>query len=182
LLSIAKTELEQRVLELCERVLQDFRIVDLDLHITGRSLVRVFIDPIAPDSAAPSSTSPLSTSPRSTSIEDCVTASRLLGPILDAENLIPGGYDLEVSSPGLDRRLRIDSDFEQCIGKPVKVKLVESLDDEEGLNARTLNYSGILSQVAPDSRPTLILKVNAASEVEIPFRKIKKANLVWPKN
>jgi ribosome maturation factor RimP len=48
--------------------------------------------------------------------------SRLVDPILDAEDFIDGNYVLEVSSPGFDRPLRRPQDFERFIGEPVVVK------------------------------------------------------------
>jgi ribosome maturation factor RimP len=55
-------------------------------------------------------------------LDDCQTVSRLVDPILDAEDFIDGNYVLEVSSPGFDRPLRRPQDFERFIGEPVVVK------------------------------------------------------------
>lgn len=52
-------------------------------------------------------------------IDDCQRASRELGDVLDASSLIEVGYDLEVSSPGLDRQLRKERELRWAIGKPV---------------------------------------------------------------
>jgi ribosome maturation factor RimP len=55
-------------------------------------------------------------------IEDCQQVSRLVEPILDVEDFIEPAYDLEVSSPGLERPLRKPSDFERFAGQRAKVK------------------------------------------------------------
>lgn len=52
-------------------------------------------------------------------IGDCEQASRELGDVLDASGVMSGGYDLEVSSPGLDRQLRTDREYRWAIGKRV---------------------------------------------------------------
>jgi ribosome maturation factor RimP len=58
--------------------------------------------------------------PGGVGIDDCQRASRELGDVLDASALIEGGYDLEVSSPGLDRQLRKDREFRWALGKHVQ--------------------------------------------------------------
>ncbi len=60
-------------------------------------------------------------------IEDCAIISRRLSPLLDVNDPVPGGYDLEVSSPGMDRPLVRPSDFEDWAGFEVKVELRELL-------------------------------------------------------
>src|SRR2546423_5174283 len=58
--------------------------------------------------------------PGGVGIEDCRLASREIGDVLDASALIEEGYDLEVSSPGLDRQLRKDREFRWALGKRVQ--------------------------------------------------------------
>jgi len=55
-------------------------------------------------------------------IEDCERVSRVAGPLLDHSNLIDGPYDLEVSSPGAERPLRTNRDYERFNGKRVNVR------------------------------------------------------------
>src|ERR1700757_1947012 len=55
-------------------------------------------------------------------IADCERASKVIGPLLDNANLIPGPYDLEVSSPGAERPLRRKEDYERFNGKRVNVR------------------------------------------------------------
>ena len=56
------------------------------------------------------------------SIADCERVSKIVGPLLDNANLIPGPYDLEVSSPGAERPLRGQADYERFNGKRVNVR------------------------------------------------------------
>ena len=57
-------------------------------------------------------------------VDDCEAVSRQVSAVLDVEDLIPGAYTLEVSSPGLDRPLRKQADFVRFAGKQVKLELV----------------------------------------------------------
>ncbi|HRK06624.1 MAG TPA: ribosome maturation factor RimP [Pseudobdellovibrionaceae bacterium] len=62
------------------------------------------------------------------SIDDCANVSRGLNLILDVEDLIPGGaYQLEVSSPGIERALRTPRHYQRAVGSRVQVKCFETL-------------------------------------------------------
>ncbi len=61
-------------------------------------------------------------------IDDCALISRRLSPVLDAHDPMPGGYNLEVSSPGIDRPLVRPRDFEIWAGYEAKVELKELVD------------------------------------------------------
>ncbi len=69
-------------------------------------------------------------------LDDCVKASKVIEPILDNENE-DGSYLLEVSSPGLNRKLITREHFDRFIGKTVKIKLKEKIDNRK-------NYKGEL--------------------------------------
>ena len=62
------------------------------------------------------------------SIDDCEAISRQLSPLLDAADVMPGAYNLEISSPGIDRPLVRPSDFEDWAGHQAKIELTELLD------------------------------------------------------
>jgi ribosome maturation factor RimP len=62
------------------------------------------------------------------SVDDCALISRRISPLLDAHDPIPGGYTLEVSSPGIDRPLVRPSDFEDWTGFEAKIELKELVD------------------------------------------------------
>lgn len=62
-------------------------------------------------------------------LEDCVDVSRDLSVVLDAEDLIPHHYNLEVSSPGLDRPLRTMAEIRRFAGELAKVKLKQPAED-----------------------------------------------------
>ena len=73
-------------------------------------------------------------------IEDCVEISRHLSPLLDAHDPIAGKYNLEVSSPGIDRPLVRPSDFEDWAGYEAKVELSELLDGRKRFRGTIEGY------------------------------------------
>lgn len=83
-----------------------YELADLEVA-TG--LVRLYIDKPADETGI--------------GLEDCETVSRQVSALLDVEDPIPGDYNLEVSSPGLNRRLVKPEHFERFAGSRVKVKL-----------------------------------------------------------
>lgn len=62
------------------------------------------------------------------SLDDLTRVSRQLGDILDANDVVPGSYTLEMSSPGINRRLRLPEHFSRYIGEKVRVKLTSPQD------------------------------------------------------
>lgn len=95
-----------RVEETVLPVLRDhgLELVDLDWRPTRpRGVLRLFVD-----------------KPGGVGIQDCERVSRELGDVLDAAALMADPYDLEVSSPGLDRLLRKEREFHWALGKPVR--------------------------------------------------------------
>ena len=76
-------------------------------------------------------------------IDDCVLVTRALNEKLDADDFIEDAYILEVSSPGLTRKLKKDKEFEKSIGKLIRVKLYKA---EEG----SKEHIGRLKEFAPD--------------------------------
>lgn len=72
-------------------------------------------------------------------VEDCVTITRELNPILDEKDPIEPAYMLEVSSPGLDRVLKREKDFEKFKGEMVDVKVYEAIDKKKHFIAKLIS-------------------------------------------
>ncbi|MDX1406097.1 MAG: ribosome maturation factor RimP [Woeseiaceae bacterium] len=84
-----------------------YELSDLELKLGGRDgVVRVFID-----------------KPEGVDLTDCELVSKQLSAVLDVEDPLPGHYTLEVSSPGLDRKLTKPEHFQRYVGETVRVKL-----------------------------------------------------------
>ena len=104
---------------------------------------------------------------RGVDIEDCARISRQVSSLLDVEEPLLGEYTLEVSSPGMDRKLfRLDQ-FEAFEGATVRIQLKKAFDGR-------LKYSGLLRGVDGDE---IILLIDDA-EILFPIEVIEKANVV----
>ncbi len=99
--------------------------------------------------------------PGGVTLDDCVAVNRRVGMILDAQDPIDGSYRLEVSSPGLTRRLKTPKDFEYFSGRMAKVQTKEG------------TVKGIIRGLAEDK---VLLDVDG-SEVLLQMQDIIKANL-----
>ena len=102
------------------------------------------------------------------SLDDCAAISHQISGILDVEEPIKQAYDLEISSPGIDRPLFKLADFERFAGRTAKIKLAVDLEGRK-------NFKGRLQGVA-DAR-MVIIEVDGEA-FYLPFADIGKANLV----
>jgi ribosome maturation factor RimP len=102
-------------------------------------------------------------------LDDCADVSRDISAVLDTEDPIAAHYNLEVSSPGLDRPLRKEADFTRFVGKLAKVKLARPTPDGQRLLRGTLD-------AAP---PGSIAVVVDGKRLEAPFADVVQANLVF---
>jgi len=105
-------------------------------------------------------------------LDDCAAVSRELAEILEVEDFIQGNYNLEVSSPGLNRPLKKPSDYERFAGRIVKIKTFELLPDDAGNMRKT--FTGELLGLEGG---IVRLKLNEGQNAGIPLGKVAKANL-----
>ncbi len=77
-----------------------------------------------------------------TKIDDCERVSKLIGPALDVMDLIPGGYSLEVSTPGVNRPLRKISDFERFVGKRIRLTTHSRIEGRRRFSGRLQGVDG----------------------------------------
>jgi ribosome maturation factor RimP len=113
--------------------------------------------------------------------EDCANLSREVGTILDVEGVIPGGsYVLEVSSPGLDRKLLRPADFERFVGSRVKLTTREPIQGNRNFDGRLEGFQDGRLTLAPvaTSKKRKQAPVSGSEKIEIEFSNIEKANLV----
>jgi len=98
-------------------------LVDVDWReLRPRGLLRLYVD-----------------KPGGVGIADCERLSREIGDVLDAAALIEGGYDLEVSSPGLDRQLRTEREYRWAVGRQVRCWLAGGAEIRGQLTAVTVD-------------------------------------------
>ena len=99
---------------------------------------------------------------------DCELVSQQVGTILDVEDVVPGGrYTLEVSSPGVERKLLKPQDYQRFQGKKAKVTLRERVDGRR-------NWEGTLAGMEDG---VIRLDVDRGEPVCFPFEMVEKANL-----
>ncbi|NUN14939.1 MAG: ribosome maturation factor RimP [Myxococcales bacterium] len=140
--------------ELLEPVLQtqNFELVDIECKQGKRMILRIFIDRLNGD--------------RAISIDDCAEVSRVVGPILDVEDVILSSYVLEVSSPGVERPLVKPEHFQRFAGRRVKIVT-------HGLVSGRSVWHGVLASASSD-KCTLVAEHGT---VDIPYQSIARANL-----
>ncbi len=100
------------------------------------------------------------TAPGGVSLDQCVEATHLISPLLDVTPPVGGEYRLEVSSPGIERKLKTLQHFERSIGEKVSLSTIEKA-----------KYEGELIAVENEE---IVLKTEEG-EVKVPFRSISKA-------
>ena len=101
-----------------------------------------------------------------TSIEDCVSFSEKIDPLI--EDFIKDKFFLEVSTPGIERRLRKEKDFLRFKGKKIRLALKSKVNDKKVLTGDLVDF--ISNEVVVNIEGTLI---------NIPLEKVKKANLIF---
>jgi ribosome maturation factor RimP len=112
--------------------------------------------------------------------EDCANLSREVGTILDVEDVIPGNsYLLEVSSPGLDRKLLRAADYERFTGSKVKLKTRNPVDGSQHFEGRLQSFrDGRLTLEVGGSKKKTRPGDAALQTLEIELANVEKANLV----
>jgi ribosome maturation factor RimP len=151
-----------RIREAAEQVAHSLglQIFDVEWKVGKQRLLRVYVDR-APDPANPHNGSGISHS-------DCQAVSEQLSAMLDVEDLVPGpSYTLEVSSPGLDRKLIKPGDYERFTGRLAKIWLNEPVENEKFFQGRLAGYADGMVKLTVRDR-----------EVAVPYAGIRKANLV----
>jgi len=149
-----ESPLNERIREMLHPILTSLGLDLFEIERTGKTL-RVFVD--RPDGAV--------------GIEDCSRVSAFLSHALDVEDLIPGAYSLEVSSPGLDRPLRSLDEFRRFTGRLCRLKLVQPGPDGHVVIGRIVRTSG------ETAGETVTLAMPGDGEREIPYGNVAKARL-----
>jgi len=164
----------ERVREIADRVAASSGLEVVEVEILGGGkarMLRVFLDKPA------AGADPLA----GVTHEDCANFSREFGTILDVEDVMPGSYTLEVSSPGLDRKLIKAADFVRFTGSRMKLTTRQPVGNNRNFEGRLESFT--------DGRLTLDLSVAshksrkkmgaaAGEKIEIEFANVEKANLV----
>lgn len=143
-----------KIEEIAQRVAESEGMELVEVEIKGgggQRLVRISID-----------------KPAGITHADCELVSQQVGTILDVENVVPGGrYTLEVSSPGVERKLLKLSDYERFQGKKAKVSLRDPIEGQR-------HWEGTLAGLAAGA---IALDVGHGRTILFPFEQVLKAHL-----
>jgi ribosome maturation factor RimP len=166
-----------RVREIVERVAatSGLEVVEVELRGGGKArMLRIVIDKV--HGTAASSRDPVG----GVTHEDCATLSREVGTILDVEDMIPGNsYLLEVSSPGLDRKLLLPADYERFTGSRVKLKTRNPVNGTQHFEGRLQSFcQGRLTLEVSESRKKARPGDGTPRTLEIELANVERANLV----
>lgn len=149
-----RDSLEARIEVLAEQLAASMEMEIVLVEIKGggnRSIVRTYID-----------------RPGGVTLTDCERFSKRLSVLLDVEDWIPFSYTLEVSSPGLDRPLVKEADFQRFAGKSARVCTRRPIEGQKNFKGKIL---GVI-------QGRLGLEMAAGKQVNIDVGDIEKANLV----
>jgi ribosome maturation factor RimP len=134
-----------------------FEVVDVEyVQSNGRWLIRVYLD-----------------RPGGINLDDCARFSRRLGDLLEMNQTLPHAYTIEVSSPGIERRLRTEEHFRRFVGQRAKVEVHEQIDGRR-------RAVGVIERVE-DNAVTLLL--DPQGNWTVPLADVRQARLVvdpWP--
>jgi ribosome maturation factor RimP len=107
------------------------------------------------------------TAGESVSVDDCAHVSRDLSAIFDVEDVVPGAYTLEVSSPGLDRPLRRVEDYRRFAGRRAKIVMRQQVDGQGFFKGRLAGLEG----------DDVLIDGDDGRSHRVPFGVIARANL-----
>ncbi|SDK46979.1 ribosome maturation factor RimP [Natronincola ferrireducens] len=150
---MGKTKVEKIVEDLVQPILkkEEFELVDIEFKKEGpHRYLRVYID-----------------KPGGITLDDCQKVSEQLSEKLDETDPIEENYFLEISSPGLDRPLKKDSDFEKFKGENVEVRLYEAIDNKKVIEGELLELKDNIIK----------LNISEIGLVEIPREKVAVTKL-----
>lgn len=152
------TTYREKIIALIEPAVESegLELVELEcLRMKTRWLVRIFIDREG-----------------GATLDDCTAVSHQVGDLLNVHDLPPGPYTLEVSTPGLDRPLTRDKDFEKYLGAKVRIRTREPIEGSRNFLGTYVEYS------TEGGRRIVTVDVDGRT-VRIDRENIQKANLEY---
>jgi ribosome maturation factor RimP len=164
-----RTDIVAKIQEIAERVAQPegIEIVEIELKGAGRHQVLLIVIDKADG----------------VTHGDCELVSHQVGAILDAEDTIHGTYSLEVSSPGVERKLRNWKDWVRFVGEKAKVVLREPVAVAATPNVTPApaatplkHFEGVIAR-ADDQGQTVTVELSGGAEVTFPVEQVDRANL-----
>jgi ribosome maturation factor RimP len=149
-------KLDPRVSEIIERVITREGMEFVHAEMTGgkNPTLRVYID-----------------KPGGVTLDDCASVSQRISLILDVEDIIPHQYTLEVASPGLDRGLYKEADYERFAGLPARIRISEAIDGQRNFHGKLIGLDREGEAVAA------VIEEQDGKRRRLPLANIVKANV-----
>lgn len=147
----------QKVIELTSPIVVEEGCELIDAEIIseeGRKILRLFIDKAG-----------------GVQLGDCSRVSHAIEDLLEVEDAVSGAFNLEVSSPGLNRPLKNREHFENVLGQKINVVTKDKIEGRK-------RYKGILKEVVVDE---LIIQIDK-DDFKVPLSQVAKAHLVFESN
>jgi ribosome maturation factor RimP len=145
----------EQVVRVAERAAEREGLEVWNVEVLGagrQRVVRIFID-----------------KPEGVTHADCELMSQQVGTVLDVEDIVPGqSYHLEVSSPGVERKLRHEGDFRRFAGQRARITLRDPLEGQRRFEGRICGV---------DEDGSILLETGAARSLRLRMDQIEKANL-----
>ncbi|CAM3054805.1 ribosome maturation factor RimP [Staphylococcus argensis] len=148
------SKIAEKVEPLIQPVLEElnFELVDIEFTKEGKDhFLRVSID-----------------KPGGVDLNDCTVASEKISEVMDEEDPIAQAYYLDVSSPGAERPIKKEQDFQNAVNQPIYVSLYAPIEGEK-------EWLGILETVETDTITMQVKEKSKKRSIEIPRDKIAKA-------
>ena len=144
---------QQQIKSIAEKIAgsEGLELVDLEYRREGpRQVLRLFVD-----------------KPGGVNLDECQEVSGQVGAQIEVEELIPGSYTLEVSSPGLDRRLAGEADFIRFAGRTARVTTHQPINGQRRFRGRLEGFSD----------GEVLLTIEKTGLLRIPLEHVAKARL-----
>ncbi len=158
-----REEYETRTEKLLEPVMEEnnFELVDVEyVKEAGNWYLRAYIDKEG-----------------GITINDCELVNRTLSDIMDKEDFISDAYILEVSSPGLGRKLKKDKDFRRSIGNDVDIKFFKARKLPAGRNGKEVHVKELTGTLKSFTKDTITVETEFIENYEIPRAEISTVRL-----
>lgn len=130
--------IREQLIELLEPEIQalGYELTELEVNLShGHGMLRLFID-----------------RPEGITLDDCGRVSQQVGALLDVEDPIAGNYNLEVSSPGADRKLVKPEHFDRFSGSMIKVRLKRIVDGRRRVHGQLLGRDGDVINIRAENK------------------------------
>jgi ribosome maturation factor RimP len=149
-------KLDPRVSDILERVITREGMEFVHAEMTGGTYptLRIYID-----------------KPGGVTLDDCASVSQRIGLILDVEDVIPHQYTLEVASPGLDRGLYKEADYERFAGLPTRIRISEAIDGQRNFHGKLIGLD------REGEAPAVVIEEQDGKRRRLPLANIVKANV-----